>query len=331
MIEFLWLWAFLLIPIPWLLRRFLKPVTQLQQSALRVPSLEDFNQHSMAQGQHTASNNWMLITAALIWILLSIAAARPQWVGDPIELPVSGRDLMLAVDLSGSMQEKDFVVKNQAIDRLTATKVVASDFIERRTGDRLGLILFGDRAYVQTPLTFDRTTVRTLLLESAIGLAGERTAIGDAIGIAIKRLQNNAENDRVLVLITDGANTAGEIQPLKAAELAANSGLKIYTIGIGADEIVKRSFFGVVRRSNPSSDLDEATLRKVAETTGGRYFRAHNTEELAQIYTLLDQLEPVERETRSFRPTQALFYWPLGIATVLAMLLLLTKLIRKQL
>ncbi len=328
MIEFLWLWIFLLLPAPWLARRLLKPVTPASQAALRVPFLDDFEQQTSTHRQ-TQNRRWLMLIAWLVWLLLLAAAARPQWVGKPIELPVSGRDLMLAVDLSGSMQEQDFVINKRAVDRLTAVKMVASRFIERRTGDRIGLILFGDKAYVQTPLTFDRATVNTLLLESAIGLAGERTAIGDAIGLAIKRLKKNNQNQRVLILMTDGANTAGEIQPLKAAELAANSGLKIYTIGIGADEIVKRSFFGLMRRSNPSADLDEATLQGVAETTGGRYFRAHDTAELEQIYTLLDELEPAERETKSFRPTKALFYWPLAFAFCLTGLLLLIQ-VRKK-
>jgi len=204
---------------------------------------------------------------------------------------------------------------------LVATKSVAGKFIERRQGDRIGLILFGERAYLQTPLTFDRKTVVTLLNESFIGLAGKKTAIGDAIGLAIKRLKDKAAESRVLILMTDGANTAGEVKPLKTAELAARSGLKVYTIGIGADAVVVRSLFGGKRVVNPSRDLDEKTLTAIAEQTGGRYFRARNTEQFEQIYALLDELEPVDQEAQVYRPFEALFYWPLTLALSLVMLL----------
>lgn len=193
------------------------------------------------------------------------------------------------------------------------------------------LILFGRQAYLQTPLTFDRNTVNILLNEAAIGLAGQETAIGDAIGLAIKRLvdldnhnlntaENNDTQSRVLILLTDGANTAGEITPIKAAELAATNNLKIYTIGIGADEMIRRSFFGS-QRINPSADLDEKTLKAIADETGGRYFRARDTNELKKIYSLLNELEPTEKESRNFKPITALFYWPLSIAVIIAFII----------
>jgi Ca-activated chloride channel family protein len=231
---------------------------------------------------------------------------------------------MLAVDLSGSMETQDFQLRGDMVDRLTAAKSVAADFIVRRTGDRLGLILFGQKAYIQTPLTYDRETVRTLLMESAIGLAGRDTAIGDAIGLAIKRLKKQSASSRVLILLTDGANTAGEVKPRKAAELAAKQGLKIYTIGIGADEMVLSSLFGS-RIVNPSADLDEETLKAIADRTGGRYFRARSTLELEKIYSLLDTLEPTEHEAQMFRPRSALFYWPLGMALCLAGMLVMGR------
>jgi len=230
----------------------------------------------------------------------------------------------LAVDLSGSMEEQDFVINKRSVDRLTAAKGVASDFINRRAGDRIGLILFGTQAYLQTPLTFDRKTVMTLLNESVIGLAGDNTAIGDAIGLAVKRLKNEQTNSRVLVLMTDGANTAGEISPLKAAELAAANHLKIYTIGIGADEMIVRSFFGS-RKINPSVDLDEKSLIKIAESTGGQYYRARNTDELNNIYMRLDELEPVEKDKQYFRPRSELYYWPLSLALSLAAVIALSR------
>ncbi len=315
MIHFEWPWLLLALPLPLLMRWLLPAKMTVEQAALKVPFLDDF---SGGKTKAVSQNKkWPLILAGIAWVLLVIACTRPQWLGEPIEQAVSGRDLMLAVDLSGSMEVQDFVINKRAVDRLTAIKWVASDFINRRVGDRLGLILFGTQAYLQTPLTFDRKTVMTLLNESAIGLAGDNTAIGDAIGLAIKRLKDQPENSRVLILLTDGANTAGEVTPLKAAELAAANKLKIYTIGVGADEMIVRSFFGN-RKVNPSQDLDEDTLVKIAESTGGRYFRARNADELNNIYMLLDKLEPVEKDKQFFRPRTDLFYWPLALALLLA-------------
>ena len=315
MIHFEWPWLLLALPLPLIVRWLLTARMTVEQAALKVPFLEDF---SGAETKSVSQNQkWPLLLASIAWILLVIACTRPQWLGDPIEQAVSGRDLMLAVDLSGSMEVEDFIINKRPVDRLTAIKYVASDFINRRVGDRLGLILFGSQAYLQTPLTFDRKTVMTLLEESAIGLAGDNTAIGDAIGLAIKRLKNQPADSRVLILLTDGANTAGEVSPLKAAELAAANKLKIYTIGVGADEMVVRSFFGS-RKVNPSTDLDENTLVKIAESTGGRYFRARNTDELNNIYMLLDKLEPIEKDKQFFRPRTDLFYWPLTLALTLS-------------
>lgn len=315
MIEFTWFWMFLALPLPWLVRRFLSPAPDADGAALRTPFLDELEGLSGA-GHAPAARSRLLWLAAAGWVLLVMAAARPEWLGDPIEQAVSGRDLMLAVDLSGSMEIRDFILEGNPVDRLTATQWVGGRFIERRVGDRLGLILFGDRAYLQAPLTFDRKTVRTLLDEAAIGLAGEKTAIGDAIGLSVKRLKDNPAAQRVLILLSDGANTAGTIAPLKAAELAARAGLKIYTIGVGAEEMVVRDIFGS-RRVNPSEDLDEATMRGIAAATGGRYFRAKNTAELGEIYRLLDQLEPVERDRRYYRPHSELYPWPLAGALLL--------------
>lgn len=338
MIHFEWPLMFLLLPLP-LLTRYLLAASQPQQTAaLRVPDLAAYEQIDHHERLEKYSR-WPLFLAALAWLLLVSASARPQWVGEAIELPISGRDLILAVDLSESMQEQDFVLNGRAVDRLTATKKVAGDFIQRRTGDRIGLILFGEQAYVQTPLSFDRQTVYTLLLESAIGLAGRRTAIGDAIGLAIKRFHNhsndsekpdNGAQSRVLILLTDGANTAGEVEPVQAAELAAQLGLKIYSIGIGAEEAYRRSFFGT-QKYNPSADLDEKTLKALADKTDGHYFRARNLNELEEIYGLLDQLEPVEQDKESFRPTVALFYWPLAAALIAFAVLLLSGILRGRL
>jgi len=323
MIHFAWPWLLTILPLPLLIRYLLPAQSPIEQAALKVPFLADFSVgQTMASSQ---AKQWPLLLAAIAWLLLVLACTRPQWLGEPIEQAVSGRDLMLAVDLSGSMEEQDFMINNKPVDRLTASKWVAGDFINRRVGDRIGLILFGTQAYLQTPLTFDRKTVLTLLNEAVIGLAGENTAIGDAIGLAVKRLKNQAANSRVLILMTDGANTAGEISPLKAAELAAASHLKIYTIGIGADEMIVRSLFGN-RKVNPSRDLDENTLVKIAESTGGRYFRARNADELGYIYLLLDKLEPVEKDKQFFRPRTELYIWPLALALGLVVVICLSRL-----
>ncbi len=322
MIHFEWPWLLAALPLPLIIRWLIPAKMPVEQAALKVPFLDDFSDGETRAVSQT--RQWPLLLAALAWLLLVIACTRPQWLGDPIEQAVSGRDLMLAVDLSGSMEEQDFVINKRSVDRLTAAKMVAVDFINRRVGDRVGLILFGTQAYLQTPLTFDRKTVMTLLNESVLGLAGDNTAIGDAIGLAVKRLKNEQANSRVLVLMTDGANTAGEVSPLKAAELAAANHLKIYTIGIGADEMIVRSFFGN-RKINPSADLDEKSLIKIAESTGGQYYRARNTEELNNIYMRLDELEPVEKDKQYFRPRSELYYWPLSLALGLAAVIALSK------
>jgi Ca-activated chloride channel family protein len=322
MIHFEWPWLLAALPLPLLIRWLAPAKMPVEQAALKVPFLDDFSDGETRAISQT--QQWPLWLAAIAWLLLVVACARPQWLGEPIEQAVSGRDLMLAVDLSGSMEEQDFVINKRSVDRLTAAKGVASDFINRRVGDRVGLILFGTQAYLQTPLTFDRKTVMTLLNESVIGLAGDNTAIGDAIGLAVKRLKNEQTNSRVLVLMTDGANTAGEISPLKAAELAAANHLKIYTIGIGADEMIVRSFFGN-RKVNPSVDLDEKSLIKIAESTGGQYYRARNTDELNNIYMRLDELEPAEKDKQYFRPRSELYYWPLSLALGLAAVIALSK------
>ena len=226
---------------------------------------------------------------------------------------------MLAVDLSGSMKEKDLKLFGQEVTRLQVVKSVLRDFIQRRKGDRVGLILFGDQAYLQTPLTFDLKTVGAMMDEAELGLAGQRTAIGNAIGLATKRLRKLDQEQRVVILLTDGQNTAGEVSPKQAAQLAAQSGVRVHTIGVGADVMYIRSLFGV-QKFNPSAELDETMLQEIATATGGKYFRARSTKELEKIYTLLDQLEPIEQNKKIFRPVQALFFIPLAIALLLSVL-----------
>ena len=327
MITFEWPWMLLLLPLPYLVRRMTSPVGNASEAALRVPFIDEFTDEA-GKVPELRSGKWLSILAYIAWVLLVLAIMRPQWLGEFVEFPVSGRDLIVAVDLSGSMQEEDFLLRGQRVDRLTATKYVAGDFIDRRIGDRIGLILFGERAYLQAPLTLDRETVKTLLYESAIGLAGRATAIGDAIGLAVKRIRQRENANKVLILLTDGANSAGEVEPIEAARLAAREGLKIYTIGVGADEMVVDFFFGT-RKINPSADLDEETLQNIADMTGGQYFRARDTQELNKIYTILDELEPVERDVRRFRPRKSLYYWPLSGALVIASFIMLSTIFRR--
>lgn len=311
--QFQWPWVLALLPLPLLIRWLVPARTRLTESALRVPFATELV--SEQQQYRAATSNIALFFAFLCWALLVIAASRPQLLGEPQTMPVAGRDLLMAVDVSGSMRLRDFSLRGRRVTRLDATKVVAGDFIERREGDRVGLILFGRQAYLQTPLTFDRATVTQLLQESFIGMAGSETAIGDAIGIAIKRLRSNEVEKKTLILLTDGANTAGAVDPLKAAELAAIEGLTIYTVGIGSDP---RSFAGIPGVRGGNSSLDEQSLQKIADLTGGRYFRARNIRELAEIYQILDELEPVAHDTAGFRPTRALYFWPLAAALLLA-------------
>ena len=328
--QLAWWWILVFFPVPWLVRIWMSTDLLDGDAALRVPAPGEFENLT---GRHTLRDmsSWRLGLLWLLWALVLVAAARPQFVGEAVAMPMSGRDLLMAVDLSGSMEEQDFQLAGQWVDRLTATKAVAQEFIERRLGDRIGLILFGRETYLQIPLTFDRPTVQTLLDEAVIGLAGQETSIGDAIGLAIRTLSDAGveENRRVLILLTDGANTAGAVEPLKAAQLAAERGMVIYTIGIGADALTVRSLFGV-RQINPSADLDEDVLREIAVLTGGAYFRARDISELEQIYFVLDQLEPAASDEEGFRPTEELFFWPLGAAALCALLWLVFGALRAR-
>ncbi len=323
MLSLAWPWMLLLLPLPWLYRLLRSPAPAT--SAALKTALFSRVENPDADTGSVSLRRWLAYgLLSLCWLAILLAACRPTWIGEPIALPTSGRDLLLAVDISESMKVEDMRVGDAVVDRLTVVKQVVGDFVENRRGDRLGLILFGTQAYLQTPLTFDLSTLNTLLAEARIGFAGGSTAIGDAIGLAVKRLQDRPEADRVLVLLSDGADTASVVEPLQAAKLAAANGIKIYTIGIGADEIIQQSFFGL-RRFNPSSELDEETLSKIAELTGGRYFRGRNPDELARIYEAIDQLEPVAQDAETLRPTKALFYWPLALALAGSMLLLLLR------
>ncbi|ROS05004.1 Ca-activated chloride channel family protein [Sinobacterium caligoides] len=331
MINLEWPWLLLLLPLPYLIFR-LCPAAKPQSSAIRIPHYQQWA--SLGGHHHDAPGRTNRLRAALFsiaWGLLVIACARPIWQGEPIELPSKGREIMLAVDLSGSMAETDLQLNGQAATRLSVVKAVLNDFIKRRKGDKIGLVLFGSQAYLQAPLTFDRATVATLLNESQLGFAGKQTAIGDAIGLSIKRLQHRPAESRVVILLTDGANNAGEVEPIAAAERAKKAGLTIYTVGVGSSEMTQSSPFGGLfgsRTVNPSADLDrsEATLQKVAELTGGQYFRARSAADLEAIYAQLDKLQPIEQQSLSYRPQKSLFFWPLGAALSILLMLSLSQL-----
>ena len=316
-IEFAWPWMLIALPLPLLTAWLLPRAPEAGPEALRLPFYDALSTR-LGEAQATRSR-LRLILATVAWLLLVLAATRPQFLGDALQLPVSGRDLMLAVDISGSMQTDDMRLGNRVATRLAAVKAVAGDFIQRRKGDRLGLILFGEQAYLQTPLTFDRDTTGTQLYEAVIGLAGKSTAIGDAIGLATKRLREQPQQNRVLILLTDGANTAGSIDPLKAAAIAARDAVRIYTIGVGADEMTVQGLFGTRHVTN--NELDERSLKAIAAETGGRYFRARDIEGLEQIYQLLDELEPLGQDEETFRPVHELYMWPLAAALLISVVI----------
>lgn len=320
MIHFEFIWVLAALPLP-LIVYWLPAKKQVQASPLKMPTLiKGIQAPEFTPHKKKAS----LATLSIVWALLVLACTQPQWLGEAVNVPTEGREMMIAVDLSGSMQVEDMSLNGRTVNRLDMLKVLLGDFIERRTGDRLGLILFGDDAYMQTPMTFDRKTVQQMLDETVLGLVGKQTAIGDAIALAVKRFDEKKNSNRVLLLLTDGQNTAGKITPEQALELAVAKDITIYSIGIGADVMVQNSLFGA-RRVNPSSELDEKSLQHLADATGGRYFRARASEDMSQIYQLLDDLEPVEQEQQQMRPLTALFYWPLGLALLISLMALLAN------
>lgn len=309
MFELAWPYAFAALPLPLLVAWLLPRARSLPTSALRIPFFAALEEMPSQRQPRPLT----LTLAALGWLALVLAASRPQLLGAPLAIPVSGRDLLLAVDISGSMQTEDMPLDDTTGSRLEAVQRLGDRFIAGRRGDRIGLILFGSQPYLQVPLTLDHETVRHLLNEAEVGLAGQRTAIGDAIGLAVKVLRSSNMASRVLILLTDGASNAGVLKPLQAARLAAQIGLRIYTIGVGADSMGVSGLFGNTQ-INPAADLDEPTLRQISRLTGGRYFRARDSNSLAAIYRRLDRLEPVPRAKRQLRPVHELYPWPLAAA-----------------
>jgi Ca-activated chloride channel family protein len=306
----------LLLPLP-LVIHFLLPAVS-EHAAIRLPYLPE------SSNAVSPSNLLHKLLAAGLWVALVVACARPVFYGEPVENHPQHRDLMLVVDLSGSMNIEDMESGGDYIDRLSAVKQVLAEFIDKRKGDRLGLILFADHAYLQTPLTLDRSTIASQLNQAVLGLVGKSTAIGEGIGLATKTFIDSEAPQRVMVLLSDGANTAGVLEPLEAARIAKQYQTTIYTVGIGAGMMqVKDLFF--TRNVNTAKDLDEETLTKVAEMTGGRYFRARNQQELSEIYATIDQLEPVADVSQTWRPQSEWFRYPLALALLLSALLTVVR------
>ncbi len=319
---FAWPWLLLALPLP-LLVRWLLPPLRGHAPALRVPWPERLR--AVATGGGRGFDPGLPLLALLGWVLLCVAAARPQQLGPPVAPQATGRDLMLALDLSGSMAEEDMALGGRVVDRLTAAKAVLADFLDRREGDRVGLVVFGQRAYALAPMTRDLDSVRAQLDASVVGIAGRETAIGDAIGLAVKRLSAQDAGQRVLVLLTDGVNTAGVLDPLKAAELARDARVRIHAIAFGGNG-GSLSVFGLpVPLPGGGDEIDEATLARIAGMTGGKAFRARDTEDLAGIYAEIDRIEPVRRDARPVRPRLERYPWPLGAALACALLSLLVR------
>lgn len=321
--EMLWL---LLLPIVF---RYILPVAKgLHGDALKVPFLRDLEQINIKAGglwnmrAHDEAKIAMpLVLVYMIWALLVLAAARPQWVGEPMRLPGMSRDILLVVDISNSMREPDFTLANRRIDRLTAIKKTASEFIKKRADDRVGLVLFGSQAYLQAPITYDKKSVEEILWATDAGMAGNSTSIGDAIGVALKSLKDSKDIDKkIIILMTDGENNSGVLTLPQAINLAKEEGVKIYTIGVGADTALVQSILGF-QMALPSG-LDEESLNEIAKATQGTYFRAKDTSSLEKIYAEINKLEASENEAQFVRKTIELFYWPLGAALALALVLL---------
>lgn len=331
MSQFAYPLMFVLLLLPFIARSLFPALKGLHGDALRIPFISDLEKISIKSGSlwnistENGSNYsrffWLLY---LIWFLLVFAAARPQWLGEPVSLDNESRDIMLVLDISTSMLGRDFAIGNQRIDRLTAVKKTASDFIKKRANDRIGLILFGTRAYLQAPLTFDKGAVEEILWSMQAGMAGDSTSIGDALGLALKNLNNNKDvKNKIIILLTDGENNDGSISLAQAVKLAADEGIKTYTIGVGSQSLFLNAMFG------QAHGIDEQGLNAIAEATKGQYFRAGNTQALQQVYNIIDQLEAAPNQDRFVRETRELYYIPL-LAAVLAGLALAFALRRAE-
>ncbi len=314
--SFVWWWVLFILPLPLLIYFFVPSAKS--SAAIFLPNIAEDNQ-SKAPSSHLTKG---LLT--LIWVSLVIACARPAWFGEPIIHQPKHRDLMLVLDLSYSMNQEDMHDGSDYIDRLSAVKNVISDFVAQRQGDRLGLVVFADHAYLQTPLTLDRQTIANQVNQLILKLIGTKTAIGEGIGLATKTFIDSDAPQRVMILLSDGSNTSGVLDPIEAANIAKKYDTTIYTIGVGAGEIEVDSFF-TSRKVNTAKDLDEQTLIKIAEITGGQYFRARDAQELTTIYDTINQLEPVSAATQVWRPQTEWFPLPLAVYLFSLVMLLVVR------
>jgi Ca-activated chloride channel family protein len=322
MFEFHWPWMVLLLLVPLLVRYFWlrpaderNPTTPGTQTTLLHPSLihlqEAFQTRKPHQPLSVRLYHWLIW---LLWLALVLALMRPQWLEPYTENRTPGYDLMLAVDASHSMNALDFTLKGEQVSRMQVVKGVVGKFIEGRQGDRIGLIIFGSQAYVLSPLSFDRRAVNNLLSDVVPRIAGDGTAMGDALGLGVKKLRERPAGSRVLLLIADGENTAGIIPPLQAAQLAAREDIRIYSIGVGSnqDRVPIMENGRIIYRDDLG--FNEEVMQEIAETTGGAYFRGTDTEALEQIYRQIDELEKTEAESRTVFIPNPLYHWPLGVA-----------------
>ena len=317
-------WVLMLLPLPVLIW-YLLPRAPLQlPAALKIPFFNAMQGIVEHEKQNIVKHTRQLLIL-IIWALLVWALAGPRWVGEPQPLARKGYNIMLALDISGSMKQPDMVLHGRRVSRLVVVKQAAIQFVKDRIGDKIGLILFGNQAYLQTPLTYDRQNVLNRIEDATVGLAGvTNTSIGDALGLAVKRLQNVPAQGRVIILLTDGANNYGVLAPLKAAELAQADDIKVYTIGLGA-EVDPQSIDSLFLNMNTTADLDEGTLKEIANMTGGRYFRATDMQSLQTVYQTINQLEMVPQEEQTVRPQHDYYPWPLALALILFVFWLLSQ------
>lgn len=317
-------WVLLAIPLP-LLIWFILPHAPLHLSmAVKVPFFPAMLNLVEHEKQLFTKQSYVKVLF-ISWCLVVIALAGPRWIGEPRTLAHDGYNIMLALDISPSMDINDIITNGQRVTRLTVVKRAARQFIDARNGDKIGLILFGEQAYLLTPLTYDRHNVEMRLDDATVGLAGKSTSIGDALGLAIKRLQNVPDAGRMIILLTDGANNSGVLSPLKAAELARLNGIKVYTIGLHSD-IDPQSFSGLFLNSNGNAELDEDTLKAVADKTGGRYFRASDLLSLQRIYQDIDKMARVSQEQATVRPKHEYYPWFLSAGLALFLYVLARQL-----
>ncbi|MGI9530304.1 VWA domain-containing protein [Lutimonas sp.] len=313
--EIAYPWVFLLVLLP-LFIYWLAPPFRIKSASLQVPNLQRATSITGVKPRNAAminkKNRFVSFLMFIIWVLLLMALSSPRLVGEP-ELKIkTSRNFLIVADISFSMANSDWLIDGKRATRWEAVKNVMHDFIEKRTGDRMGLIFFGSSAYIQAPFTSDLKTVEQLLDEADVGMAGQMTNIGKAIVKGIHMFDQDTIKTKVMLVLTDGVDSGTEILPLDAADLAKKDSVHIYTIGIGDPE-------------NGGSDLDEETLKTISEVTDARYFRAIDSDQLGEIYDELDSLEPIEYEEETFKPTTLLYYYPLGMAIALVLLLSLIR------